>query len=306
MAKIIVSGLINVETTLKIDEFPLQYNPVNYPFYGVETTVSGVGYNIAKALNTLGDDVHLLSIIGQDLLGNMVLDSIGQDGISSTYIQRNTPATAQSVILYDESGQRQIHVDLKSIQETAYPVATFEHAMQDCDAVVLSNINFSRPLLKAAKRMGKPIATDVHEISELNDPYNYDFMKAADILFMSSGSLKVEPKEWIQQLQGEFGTSIIVVSLGENGALLAEYGSGEPKHFPSVKTRPVINTIGAGDALLSSFLHFYVKENNAEIALRNAMVFASYKIGERGGASGFLSETDFDFWLNQIYPASEK
>ncbi len=42
MAKVLVSGLINIETTLKIDRFPFEYAPVRYPFFGVNSTVSGV------------------------------------------------------------------------------------------------------------------------------------------------------------------------------------------------------------------------------------------------------------------------
>ena len=66
MSNILVSGLINIETTLKVDGFPIAYEPVRYPFWGVRSTVSGVGYNIAKALTTLGDSVRLLSLIGRD------------------------------------------------------------------------------------------------------------------------------------------------------------------------------------------------------------------------------------------------
>ena len=55
MKKILVSGLINTETTVKIKEFPIEYFPIDYPFFGVNTRVSGVAYNIAKALSTLGD-----------------------------------------------------------------------------------------------------------------------------------------------------------------------------------------------------------------------------------------------------------
>ena len=47
MSRILVSGLINIETTLKVDGFPIPYFPVRFPFHGVNSTVSGVGYNIA-------------------------------------------------------------------------------------------------------------------------------------------------------------------------------------------------------------------------------------------------------------------
>lgn len=56
MNPILISGLINLETSLRVDGFPLPYFPVRYPFFGVNSTVSGVGFNVAKALTTLGDE----------------------------------------------------------------------------------------------------------------------------------------------------------------------------------------------------------------------------------------------------------
>ena len=61
---------------------------------------------------------------------------------------------------------------------------------------------------------------------------------------------------------------------------------------PAVKTREVVSTVGAGDALLAAFTHFYSKTRDAHSALELAVVFASYKLGEAGAASGFLSESE--------------
>ena len=61
----------------------------------------------------------------------------------------------------------------------------------------------------------------------------------------------------------------------------------------AVTVRPIVNTVGAGDALFSSFLHFYVSGNYTPIeCLKYATYFAGYKIGESGGAEGFLKEVD--------------
>ncbi|MBQ2244415.1 MAG: carbohydrate kinase family protein, partial [Oscillospiraceae bacterium] len=66
MAKILVSGLVNVETTCAVRQFPVEYYPIDYPFFGVRSAVSGVAYNIAKGLRTLGDHVGVLSMTGDD------------------------------------------------------------------------------------------------------------------------------------------------------------------------------------------------------------------------------------------------
>ena len=59
-------------------------------------------------------------------------------------------------------------------------------------------------------------------------------------------------------------------------------------------TRPVVNTIGAGDALFSAFLHGYARSRDPYHALKMAIVFASYKIGAASAAEGFLDEAGLD------------
>jgi acarbose 7IV-phosphotransferase len=290
MTKILVSGLINIETTLQVDGFPLAYTPVRYPFHGVNSTVSGVGYNVAAALSSLGSQVNLLSLIGQDIAGDLVRRTLQETGISTDGLVASLEKTPQSVILYDRSGKRQINTDLKDIQERAYPPETFTQALQACSVAVLCNINFSRPFLEPARQSGKIIATDVHAISTLEDDYNRDFMQAAHILFMSHESLPCSPADWSRAVMERFGPEIVVIGLGEQGALLNIRGQDDQEYFPAVLTRPVVSTIGAGDALFSAFIHFFHPYGDARTALEKAVVFASYKIGEAGASGGFLSE----------------
>lgn len=310
---ILVSGLINLETTLRVDGFPIEYAPARYPFFGVNSTVSGVGYNIAKALTTLGDRVRLLSIIGEDAAGTLARQALAADGISDEFVVAGMPHTAQSVILYDPDGRRQIHVDLKDIQERAYPEALFDRAAQGCDLAVLCNINFSRPFLRVARERGMTVATDVHAIADLDDPYNGDFMAAADILFMSDERLLCAPEEWARRVMDRYGPEVVVIGLGAEGALLAVRGGGMER-IPAARTRPVVNTIGAGDALFSCFLHFYAvrathfrsASHVAREALRKAVVFASYKIGEAGAAQGFLTEAELERLCEALFGASRR
>ena len=297
MPRILVSGLINIETTLKVDGFPIPYSPVRYPFHAIHSTVSGVGYNIAKALTVLGNEISFLSIIGEDIAAQQVRTCLEADHISTENVLSLMPHTAQSVILYDPKGQRQINTDLKDNQDIHYPEDIFEREMIGCDLLALCNINFSRPFLERACRTGKPIATDVHTIGELNDEYNRDFMRAADILFMSDESLPTSPEDWARQVTHAYGTDILVIGLGFEGALLSVRADNFLERIPAVRTRPVVNTIGAGDALFSAFLHAYARSNDPYESIHKAVVFASYKIGEKGAAEGFLN----DFELEQRY-----
>ncbi|GAB4472368.1 MAG: sugar kinase [Anaerolineae bacterium] len=301
MPVILISGLINIETTIRVDGFPIEYSPVRYPFFGVNSTISGVGYNISRALKVLGSPPRFLSLIGRDLAGRMVSEALRDDGIPDEGVLAELEHTAQSAILYDGTGRRQINVDLKDIQECRYPPDRFEAALAGCTLAVLCNINFSRPMLARAREAGVPIATDVHTISTLDDEYNADFMRQADILFMSDERLPSPAETWARQVQGRYGTPILVIGMGEQGCLLAVKNDGFMERIPAVRTRPVVSTIGAGDALFSSFLHFYQRTGSPYDAIRRAVVFASYKIGEAGAAQGFLDEAGLEALYRQVY-----
>jgi len=289
--RILVSGLVNIETTLRVDGFPIEYRPVLYPFGGVSSSVSGVGVNVAAALTRLGDEVGFLSLIGADAAGDLALDGLSRLGVPTDGVLREMPATAQSVILYDGDGRRQINVDLKDIQERRYPAGRFRAAAAGAGAFVLCNINFNRELLPPARETGKPVLTDVHTLSDPADAYNADFMSAADALFLSDERLWAPPAEAARELSERYGCRVVVVGLGAKGALLLEKGRS-PVTVPAVRARKVVSTIGAGDALFSAFAHFHLAGRSAEESLRLATRFASWKIGETGAAAGFLSEAE--------------
>lgn len=290
MSKITVCGLVNLETTVPIDKFPIEYNPINYKFFGITTHPSGVGLNLASALTALGDDVNLLSLCGDDTAGRSVRDYLKAQNISDKNVLFTSKATAQSVVLYDSRGNRSVYCDLTDMQDNAYDKETFVTSSKDSGIAVLCNINFARPLIPLAKEMGLTVATDVHCLWDIHDEYNKDFIEAADILFLSNESFIDREEDFVNNLKQVANANIIVVGMGKKGALLYLRATDSFKVFPAVYTRPVVNTVGAGDSLFASFLHFYAKTKDAEYSLRLATVFASYKIGDTSACRGFLSE----------------
>ena len=296
MTRILVAGLINIETTLAIDHFPIDYSPARYPFWGIRSTVSGVGFNIAKALTTLGDPVDFLSLIGRDAAEVLARAELAHSRIDGTNVLSQLAATPQSVILYDPQGRRAIHVDLKDAQEQIYPAEIFAESLSKTDWAALCNINFTRPMLTKAKAAGIPIATDVHAIGDIADDYNRDYLAHATILFQSHERLPCPPEEWARRLWQHYGTPIAVIGLGDAGALLAVKADNFIERIPAVYTRPVVNTIGAGDALFSAFLHTYANTRDPYTAIQQALVFASYKIGATGAAEGFLDAAALAEW----------
>lgn len=292
MKKIFVSGLVNTETTVRVRQFPINYYPIDYPFFGVNTAVSGVAYNIAKALKTLGDDVVLHSMTGGDFPAEYIRNELTAAGIDADNIKSCLRETPGSVVLYEESGRRQIYCDLKDIQEAQYGFAP--DCCNDVDIVVACNINFNRELLPIAKAAGKIIATDVHVFNNIHDEYNRDFLECADILFLSDEGIGNDYRRFLWELAHTYDQRIIVLGRGGKGAAMYLRDFDEIFEQPAVRVGDVVNTVGAGDALFSAFVHYYAKGFDPFEALRRAQIFASAKIRVSGAAKGFITEEEVE------------
>ena len=295
MKNILISGLVNTETTCRVRQFPINYYPIDYPFFGVSTAVSGVAYNLARALTTLGDRVKLLSMTGEDFAARYIREELAGMGIDSASLKPCLSQTPSSVVLYDETGRRQIYCDLKDIQEASYGFA--QEDVAPVDIVAACNINFNRPLLGLAKEMGKTIATDVHVLRDIYDDYNRDFLEAADILFLSDEGAGEDHYGFIWALEEAYRTPIIVMGRGAKGALMYLREEGRFVELPAAHVGDVVNTVGAGDALFSSFLHFYAGGHHPVEALRRAQVFAAAKIRVSGASRGFVTEEEVEEML---------
>ena len=293
--KILVSGLLNTETTTAVRGFPIHYYPIDYAFFGVNTAVSGVAFNLAKALKTLGDEVQLASMTGHDFAAAYIRDALQELDISTQYVQPKLRQTPSSVVLYDPDGKRQIYCDLKDIQETAY--AFNASILEGIDLVAACNINFNRPLLHLAKQTSKIIATDVHVLSDIYDEYNREFMEQADILFLSDEAVGDNYRAFMEQLADAYPCRIIVMGRGAKGAAIYLRDTGELTEMPATSAGTVVNTVGAGDALFSAFLHYYTKGLAPLDALQRAQIFATHKITVSGASNGFVSEQTVEEWV---------
>lgn len=296
--KILVSGLLNIETTVAVRGFPINYYPIDYPFFGVNSNVAGVGFNVAKALRTLDDEVELISFLGEDYEAGRICAELEAFDISDRGIRWALQKTPTSVILFAPDGRRQVYCDLKDIQEQSLDVDNLEDTLSAVDAAAICNINFNRGLIRKAREMKVLTATDVHVLEDVENDYNRDFMENADILFLSDEKLPCAPEDFIRRLHERYHNRIIVIGMGARGALLLDASQNRMITVPAYYKAKVVNTVGAGDSLFSAFLHFFVKGLSAENSLRRAVVFAGIKIGFNGASLGFSTEDEIEIAMH--------
>ena len=74
------------------------------------------------------------------------------------------------------------------------------------------------------------------------------------------------------------GIENVLVSMGENGALLA---SGDRLYFCSAPAKTVVNTVGAGDCTLAAFIYAYLKDMDKREILNYAVACGSARVGSK-------------------------
>lgn len=282
--RVLVCGNANVELSFAAPGLSLAaVESAEYP-HALTLGVAGAGFNVAHALARLGAGARFLGFAGGDLAGEGVRRGLRAAGIAPHLAP--APATPLSLVVTGPGGGRRIHRDLKGLGERAAPLDLFREALAGAGVVVLGNVAWTGELLPLARAAGVPVVTDLQGTPGPGEPYDAPYL-AADVVFLSGENLRVSPEDAVRRYRAGHDPEVVVVGLGERGALLSERGRA-PHHQPAAFTRPVVSTNGAGDALLAAFTRAYFGGVEAREALRLACTFASWKCGEAGGASGHL------------------
>ena len=91
-------------------------------------------------------------------------------------------------------------------------------------------------------------------------------------------------------IENVYHNDIIVLGMGKNGSLMYVKEENKFYHVPAIDTGVIVNTVGAGDALFSGFIHYYAKGYSPIECLKRATLVASHKICFNGGAIGHPTE----------------
>ena len=157
MSKFLVSGILQRETSVKVDELPIKYQPVTDTFGSIHSGIGGDSYNEAIALKWLGNEVSFFTMIGTDE-DAAILNSNNNDIVLNTdFVLPRLYATPAAVIFYDQTRKQQIFEDIKDSRSIEYDLDLFKSQLKGAEILITANANFCRPLLQAAIEDGKKI-----------------------------------------------------------------------------------------------------------------------------------------------------
>ncbi len=272
----------NMETNVPVYGFPLQLGTAHYVNNLIIDEVGGVASNLAVGLQMLGQPTQVVSVVGQDFLGTEVLWRLTEYGIVTRHIRTDWERSPRTVILVAPNGERQLLCDFGSASAYRYPDEDLHLALEQAGKwVYTSTHDWVRYAAHTAHNMGKFVATDVHDVLDVDD-YHRDFYLSADLIFVSLERLRPPLEEYAQHLHDGFGVEWVVGMDGARGAWLVNAARGEAQHFPAERVAHVVDTVGAGDSLAAGFCAALSAGLKMEECLQIGQKVAAYKIQHRG------------------------
>ena len=259
---LLILGDINVDVIGRVASWPEPGGEALCP--KLELHCGGVGANTALALRSGQIKSRLVGCVGQDRLGDLLLQILRKAGVDIGNVQRTRRSlTGLLYINVTPDGQRTFFGSRGANQWTqgsALSRASFE----SCAAAHLVGYSFldpgpekaARHVMRSFRANGKPVSLDIGMEPSRRIPGRIlRLVPEIDLLFVSQEEAAEitgfeDPRKSFRRLV-EAGAREIVMKLGRLGSLISD--GGKVQKVPPFFIRAVDST-GAGDAFTAAFL----------------------------------------------------
>lgn len=291
-----VIGQITRDLVLTVDQIP---GPTGTT--GVRQRremLGGKGGNQAVGLAQLGVPVGLLGVLGDDEVGRRMLDQARSDGIdTSPVVCRSGTETALIVDIVDLQGQWHY---LESIPEgtllTESDVSAAAPALDGASAALVQ-LQQPTPTALAAARRAHAAGARVLVDGAPEDARHRDALLAVTDIVRAdareaeklTGTSVTDPASALRVGRDllQRGPSMVALEVGSHGNAFI-WPDGQAV-IPLVDT-PVIDTTGAGDALIAGLVAALLRGQEPRRAARFAVAAAAATVGHPGGRPNLSAE----------------
>jgi sugar/nucleoside kinase (ribokinase family) len=284
MKKVLVIGGTSFDSIIYLKSLP-NPEPQTIHYAPFNETLGSTGAGKALNLTRLNVDNTLHSIMGDDLYGEKIVQSLKNSGVNFVY-DIDPKGTERHVNLMDENGGRISIFVTQSSYELSLDMARIEELIKESDIIVLNILGYTKQLIPLIKKYEKLVWTDLHDYNDGN-PYHEDFIDIADYIFVSSDNMheyKPVMERWMAR-----GKEFVVCTHGKNGSI-ALTKDGRWIETAIINEYKFKDANGAGDSFFSGFLYGFLKEKSIEESLRLGTICAGLCITSSELAYEELSE----------------
>ncbi len=275
---------------------PPSENESNYTL-NLDCVGQAGGYS-TRGFAQLGYRTAFIGYVGDDALGQFIRDEFENDGIDKRAMFADQAGTSRSINFVYADGRRKNFYDGKSHMHLQPDLGICRSVLQHCKLAHFHIPNWARALLPIAKELGVNVSCDLQDVVDIHDPYRYDFLQSADIIFFSAVNFH-SPHEIIESILQEFPEKIVVCGMGDRGCALGT--KSQIDYFPAVNLpQPVVDCNGAGDGLAVGVLSSFVLEHYPlpESILRG-QITARWTCSLKASSSNLLNKLQLEEFYQQ-------
>lgn len=267
------------------------------------TLVAGVGNaaNAAVSATRLGMRSALVTNIGNDADGKIILTSLKKNGVKISYVKKHNGIPSNHHFVLSFQSERTILV-----KHEAYPYA-LPHSLPIPKAVYLTSLGKGtegyhdeitewlekNPSIFLAFQPGTfQIKMGVKTLERL--------YRRTDILFVNKeeagrilGSADISEVQTLAEKLHALGPKTVVITDGRNGADALQNGAFvHVPMFPDPK--PPVERTGAGDAFASTTATYLMSGLSLEESMKRGTINSAYVVQEVGAQKGLLTKGELE------------
>lgn len=224
---------------------------------GFQTFVGGKGGNQATAARRLGAEVAMVGRVGDDEFGRAIVANLAAEGIDVRQVSVD-PVTGTGVavpIVLDDGNNAILAVPRANLALGPDDIRRAAPAIESADVLLVQfevGMEATALAMRIARDAGRTVILNPAPIA----PYPPGMLASADVLIPNEVEASAlapaaggDHEREAAALLGD-GPGGVVITLGENGALVAT--SGAVTRIPAFPVAAV-DTVGAGDAFCGAF-----------------------------------------------------
>lgn len=252
-------------------------------------TVGGNALNVAVQWRRQGADARYFGALGPDQEAELMFEALQDVGLQRADIEILHGNSAVT-LLTDDAGERRFLLETFGVGKNYVPSAERYEALKQADWVHLGT-NASQTLVHRLVADGVRFSVDV-------SMRHFDLdLKGVPLVFASGPD---DPSEPVEPLIARFqraGVQQVMVTCGKRGSF---FHNGAELHSAGSVPVEVVDTCGAGDSFISTFLLAHIIEGVSEAqALQRAATRASESCTHLGGFPQPIR--DIPQWLLEKY-----
>lgn len=254
----------------------------------------GAPMNVAYHLKKLGSNPALITKVGKDIHGEKLVELLSESGLTTKYVQVDGRHSTGLVHAWIKE-QNEMVYDI--VQPVAWDFIQWENQIQELVkeskyfvyGSLTSRSQVSRDTLYQLLDIANTRVLDINlRPPHFNRSLVEYLMAKTNILKMNNAELELiagwysqfqQPEDRMKLLQDRFRIETVVVTMGEEGAMLLDKDA--VYRHPGYHVQ-VADTIGSGDAFLAAFINQTIKGTSGQQALSFACGAGAFIASQTG------------------------